>query len=167
MWNHPMVPIVHTEQFGRAVVDDEFDTLITLSNPSAAVDDAGVAELELDVYAADGRLAHFHRQIASNTSITLSIGDLLKSTELSQRGAYSLWIYCRDRAIQAFHILQRRKDLAIGAQHFYYCRFNKLERAIPSEIRSAPGPAKVPVPESAFAGDAMMTRAKRLLRRFA
>ncbi len=137
MWNHPMVPTVHTEQFGKAVVDDAFDTLVTLINASASMDYAAAAELDFDVYAADGQMAHFRKVIPPNSTITFSVGELLQRSDLPKQGHYALWVYCRDRSIQGFHILQRRTDGAIGAQHFYYCRFNTLERDLPIEIDAA------------------------------
>lgn len=133
MWNHPMVPTVHTEQFGKAVVDNEFDTIVTLANPSAMIAYDRAADVDFDIYAADGQMAHFRKTIAPNAAVTLSIGELVHGSDLPKKGYYALWIYCRDRHIQGFHILQRKKDHAIGAQHFYYCRFNTLESDLPHQ----------------------------------
>jgi hypothetical protein len=132
MWNHPMVPTVHTEQFGKAVVNEAFDTLVTLSNASAMLNDDRAADLDFDVYAEDGSMAHFRMRIAPNSSLTFSIRELLRGSDLPGTGHYALWIYCRDRQVQGFHILQRNSDHAIGVQHFYYCRFNTLEKDEPS-----------------------------------
>lgn len=131
MWNHPMVPTVHTEQFGKAVVDDEFDTIVTLNNASAMLDYNRVAEIDFDVYAPDGKMAHFRKAIAPNSSITFSIGELLQESDLVKQGYYALWMYCRSQQIQGYHILRRNKDRAVGAQHFYFCRFNTFESDLP------------------------------------
>lgn len=136
MWNHPMVPTVHTEQFGKAVVNNEFDTIVTLNNASAVSDYDRVAEIEFDVYAPDGKMAHFHKTIAPNSSIAFSIGELLQGSGLVKQGYYAVWMYCRSQQIQGFHILQRKNDRAIGAQHFYYCRFNALESDLPLQPRT-------------------------------
>lgn len=133
MWDHPMVPIVHTEQFGKAIVDDEFDTIVTLTNASSMLGYNDAADLEFDVYAADGRKAHFRKTIAPNTTIAFSIGELIIDSDLPRSGHFALWMYCRNRSIQGFHILQRKKDCALGAQHFYYCRFNIFEPDTPSQ----------------------------------
>jgi len=159
MWNHPMVPSAHTEQFGKAVVDDEFDTIVTLSNTSAMVRYDSAADLDFDVYAADGSMAHFRLRVAPNSSLTLSVRELLRSSELPRSGHYALWVYCRDRQIQAFHILQRNSDHAIGAQHFYYCRFNTLEPAA-----EQPRPQQMPAPSRVLSrrgGLLQVTRAVR------
>ena len=168
MWNHPMVPTVHTEQFGKAVVDDEFDTLVSLTNASASTDYTTAAVLDLDVYAANGEMARFRKVIPPDSSITLSIGDLVRDSDLPKQGIYALWIYCRDLSIQAFHILQRRSDHAIGAQHFYYCRFNTLERDLAGQTGFVmpAEPEVVLAPEAVPAVHDVMSRAKRLVRRF-
>jgi hypothetical protein len=137
MWDHPMVPFTHTEQFGKAVIDDEFDTIVTLVNASAAHGDLAEAELDLDIYSADGQMARFRNRIPPNTTLTPSVGELVRGSDLPKTGFYSVWIYCRDRSVQGFHILQRRKDHALGAQHFYYGRFNALESDLPIQVDSA------------------------------
>lgn len=166
MWNHPMVPTVHTEQFGKAVVDDEFDTIVTLINTSASIDYASAAELDLDVYAADGQMAHFRKVIQPNSTITLSIGELVEGSDLPKKGHYALWIYCRDRNIQGFHILQRKGDHSIGAQHFYYCRFNTLERDLPLEINAAMPHRSEPQITTVPIALHLMGKVKRFIRHF-
>ena len=166
MWNHPMVPTVHTEQFGKAVVDDLFDTVVTLINTSASKEYAAAAELDFDVYDANGRMARFRRIIPPNAAITLSIGELLPGSDLAKQGAYALWIYCRDRAIQGFHILRRRNDHALGAQHFYYGRFNALERGLPGQTGILMPQADEPEPTMVPAAEDLIGKAKRLIRHF-
>lgn len=156
MWNHPMVPTVHTEQFGKAVVDDEFDTIVNLSNASAMVAYDRAADVDLDIYSSDGRMAHFRKTVPPNASVTFSIGDLLRDSDLPKHGHYALWAYCREQHVQGVHILRRRKDHAIGAQHFYYCRFNTLERDLPNQLEIAPegDSPSVPAAPAVAAGSA-------------
>lgn len=138
MWNHPMVPTVHTEQFGKAVVDDEFDTLVTVTNASAMLADDRPAVVEMDIYDADGNMAHLRRVIAPNSSAAWSVRELIAGTDLRPTGCYSIWVYCRDRFVVPLYILHRRADAAVAVQHFYYCRFNSLERDLPHNPQIAP-----------------------------
>jgi hypothetical protein len=136
-WAHPALPIVHTEQFGKAIVSDEFETVVTLINASAMYRYDSAADVELSVYAPDGRMATFSKTIPPNSTITFSIGDLLKDSALPQKGHFTLWIYCRTHFVQGFHILKRRRDDAVAAQHFYYSRFNIPERDLPFQHEMA------------------------------
>jgi hypothetical protein len=167
MWNHPMVPTVHTEQFGKAVIDDESDTIVTLYNSSAINDYDQEANFDLDIYAADGEMARFRKTIAPNSSITFSVGDLVCGSDLPKQGHYAIWVYCRNRYIYGFHILQRRKDHAIGAQHFYYCRFNMLERDLPHQQEIVLPNEKPPERTTAtLIAHAIVDKAQRTIRQF-
>jgi hypothetical protein len=41
----------------------------------------------------------------------------------SERDHYTLWAYCRDSFVYGYHIVRRRRDDALGVEHFYYPRF--------------------------------------------
>lgn len=166
MWNHPMVPTVHTEKFGKAVVDDEFDTVVTLSNSSAMGEYGHAANFDLDIYAANGRMAHFRRAIAPNSSVAFSIGELVREADLPKAGCYALWVYCRDRQIHGFHILQRKSDRSIGAQHFYYCRFNTHEHGLPHQQEiGSPVNRQFGATRAVRFGHAVMGKAQRAIGR--
>jgi hypothetical protein len=106
-------------------------------NAGAMYEYGGVAEVEFCVYSPDGRMAAFSKIIAPNSAITFSVAELLKDAALLGKGHFTLWIYCRNRVVQAFHILKRKKDGAVGIQHFYHCRFNIPEQELPFQAEIA------------------------------
>lgn len=123
MWNHPMIPCAHTEQFGKGTVSDDFDTLIVLHNLGAARDYGVTANLELDLLASDGRMKRHYREIPPNSSIALSLAELLDEQPLPGP-TFTVWTYCREAFVYGYHVLLRKSDHAISAEHFYYGRFN-------------------------------------------
>jgi len=55
--------------------------------------------------------------------------ELVKEARLvSERAYFTLWIYSRDCFVTGFHLLHRKRDNALGVEHFYYGRFNVPER---------------------------------------
>jgi hypothetical protein len=82
-------------------------------------------------------MATFPKTIPPNSAITFSVADLVKGSQLPENGHFTLWIYCRTRFVQGFHILRRRSDDAVSAQHFYYSRFNIAERDLPFQHEMA------------------------------
>ena len=45
----------------------------------------------------------------------------------SDRDDFPLWVYCRDCFVYGYHVVRRRRDDALGIEHFYYSRFNVPE----------------------------------------
>jgi hypothetical protein len=129
LWNHPMVPMAHSEQFGKAFVGGDYDTVIVLYNASAEQRYLRAAEVDIDLYAWNGRARRVHRTIAPNETCTLLASELLAEARLdSDRPHYTVWIYSRDCFVTGFHLLLRKSDSALGVEHFYYGRFNAPER---------------------------------------
>lgn len=127
-WSHAMIPIHHTEVFGKARVDAEYDTTVVLYNVSPFDRYARPAHLEIDVLTWDGRATRFFRTVPPNGSIALSVSDLIAEGRIvSDRGYYSLWVYCRDCFVYGYHVVRRRRDDALCIEHFYYSRFNLPE----------------------------------------
>jgi len=130
LWNHPAVPIVHSEQFGKGIVSEEFDTLIVLYNASADKRYARSAVVDIDLMTWDARAARIRRVIAPNGCLTMRMSELLADARLSsEREYYSVWIYSRECFVTGFHMLYRKADHALGVEHFYYGRFNIPETA--------------------------------------
>jgi hypothetical protein len=126
---HAMLPLVSTEIFGKARVGPDFDTTVVLHNASAFDRHRRDAQVELDVVTWDGRSTRFYRTIPANASMTFSVSDLLAGANIrSERDHYTLWAYCRDCFIMGYHIVRRRRDDALGVEHFYYPRFASREQ---------------------------------------
>lgn len=127
-WSHPMIPIHHTEVFGKARVDAAHDTTAVLYNISPFDRYERTAHLEIDVVTWDGRATRFFRSVPPNGSISLSVSDLIAEGRIrSERDYYSLWVYCRDCFVYGYHVVRRRRDDALCIEHFYYSRFNTPE----------------------------------------
>lgn len=131
-WRHPihhaMLPVVPTEVFGKARVGADYDTTVVLYNVSPFDRYDRDARIEFDIVTWDGRPTRFYRAIPPNGSITVSVGKLVADAGIhSERDYYSLWAYCRDCFIYGYHIVRRRRDDALGIEHFYYSRFNAPE----------------------------------------
>ncbi len=127
-WSHPMVPIHNTEVFGKARVGEEFDTTVVLYNMSPSDHYTRVARCEVDVVTWDGRATRFFRDVPPNGSIAFSVSELIAEGRVrSNRDDFTLWVYCRDCFVYGYHVVRRRRDDALGIEHFYYSRFNVPE----------------------------------------
>ena len=123
LWKNEHLPIMNSEQFARGVFSKEFDTIVTVIHSSSLFDYKDIAKVDIDLYSANGSMNHFVKEIAPCTSSTFSLGELLDLSKKSE-DYYSIWIKCRNRYVNAYHFLHRKKDNAIGVEHFYYGRFN-------------------------------------------
>lgn len=130
-WSHAMIPIHHTEIFGKARVSADFDTTVVLYNVSPYDRYTRTAHVEIDVLTWDGRATRFFRSVPPNGSLSLTVSELVAEGRIqSERDDFTLWVYCRDCFVYGYHVVRRRRDDALCIEHFYYSRFHAAEAPV-------------------------------------
>lgn len=148
-WGHGAIPGAQTEQFGKGYVSDEVDTLLVLHNAGSSPAYDRVARLELDLYGMDGHMQRTYHAIAPNSSLTVSLRELLRDDPAEHGPYFAAWVLCRDAAVYGYHVLHRLADDAVSAEHFYHPRFNvpdPLERVLEPPPRTRVLASHLPAP---------------------
>ncbi len=113
-----------TDIFCRGIASDIFDTYLIISYLSANKNLRNKIDYEIEIVNSLGENKTVYRKINANGTDFLKLSDLIKMTgHNSENGYYTVWFFSGKANLYAQHILYRKNDHAIAAEHCYSGKF--------------------------------------------
>lgn len=113
-----------TDIFCRGIASEIFDTYLIISYLSANKNLRNQISYEIEILNSSGESKSVYRKINANGTDFIKLSDLIKLTgHNSENGYYTVWLFNGEANLYAQHILYRKNDSAIAAEHCYSGKF--------------------------------------------